>query len=144
MLCTHKIISSCMPFKARLEETIRLLFMHFLKAIKKINSSCRLGDFHSRKSYLQSASEEDETWKNYFQGDHYLGLHEHKISPLGNVLSVCLFIYYLKNIYFFFSCARSWLWHLEFSLCYAGLCLVALCGILLSCHAGTLVAVCRI
>lgn len=86
MLCTHHLISNCMPLKTKMEETTRLSFMCFPVAIEKISSSCHWGDFHSGKSYLFPISLKKEFYlKNLLQGDHCSGLH--KIPSLGEMLS---------------------------------------------------------
>lgn len=70
-----------------MEETIRLLFMCFLAAIHKINSSFQEGDSHSRKSKLFPISLGKGLYlKTLLQGVHCSGLHEHK-TPLGEMLS---------------------------------------------------------
>lgn len=96
MLSTHHTISNFMPLKTKTGETISLLFMCFLAAMEKINSSCQYGDFHSRKSSLFLVSLRNGLYLKLFcKVTTILGCRGIKTLFLGKCYHVCPFTYFL-------------------------------------------------
>lgn len=93
---THHTISNFMPLKTKTGETISLLFMCFLAAMEKINSSCQYGDFHSRKSSLFPVSLRNGLYlKIIYKVTTILGCRGIKALFLGKCCHVCPFTYFL-------------------------------------------------